>query len=65
MRAGSRLTLLAAGLTVAIALALPAGAGARAEEGAGAGTPTPTDQQTLPPSTGGCPFRGGKLELIA
>ena len=64
MRAGSRLTLLAAGLTVAIVLALPAGAGARAEEGAGAGTPTPTDQ-TLPPSTGGCPFRGGKLELIA
>jgi hypothetical protein len=61
MRAGSRLTLLAAGLTVAIVLALPA----RAEEGAGAGTPTPTDQQTLPPSTGGCPFRGGKLELIA
>jgi hypothetical protein len=64
MRAGSRLTLLAAGLTVAIVLALPAGAGARAEEGAGPGTPTPTDQ-TLPPSTGGCPFRGGKLELIA
>jgi hypothetical protein len=64
MRAGSRLTLLAAGLTVAIVLALPAGAGARAEEGAGSGTPTPTDQ-TLPPSTGGCPFRGGKLELIA
>lgn len=61
MRAGSRLTLLAAGLTVASVLALPA----RAEEGAGAGTPTPTDQQTLPPSTGGCPFRGGKLELIA
>jgi len=64
MRAGSRLTLLAAGLTVAIVLALPAGAGARAEEGAGSGTPTPTDQ-TLPPSTGGCPFRGGNLELIA
>ena len=64
MRAGSRLTLLAAGLTVAIVLALPAGAGALAEEGAGSGTPTPTDQ-TLPPSTGGCPFRGGKLELIA
>ncbi len=64
MRAGSRLTLLAAGLTVAIVLALPASAGARAEEGAGSGTPTPTDQ-TLPPSTGGCPFRGGKLELIA
>ena len=64
MRAGSRLTLLAAGLTAAIVLALPAGAGARAEEGAGAATPTPTDQ-TLPPSTGGCPFRGGKLELIA
>ena len=64
MLAGSRLTLLAAGLTVAIVLALPAGAGARAEEGAGSGTPTPTDQ-TLPPSTGGCPFRGGKLELIA
>jgi hypothetical protein len=65
MRAGSRLTLLAAGLTAAIVLALPAGAGARAEEGAGAPTPTPTDQQTLPPSTGGCPYRGGKLELIA
>jgi hypothetical protein len=64
MRAGSRLTLLAAGLA-AIVLALPAGAGARAEEGAGAPTPTPTDQQTLPPSTGGCPYRGGKLELIA
>lgn len=50
---------------MAIVLALPAGAGARAEEGAGAAAPTPTDQQTLPPSTGGCPYRGGKLELIA
>ena len=62
MRAGSKLTLLAAGLTAAVVLVLPSAPGARAEEGQAA---TPVEQQTKPPATGGCPFRGGKLELIA
>jgi hypothetical protein len=63
MRAGAKLTLFAAGL--AAAFVLPSGSGARAEEGQGAATPTPVEQQTKPPATGGCPYRGGKLELIA
>jgi hypothetical protein len=53
-----QLTLLAAGLGAAFMLVLPSGSGARAEEGQGAATPTP-------PATGGCPYRGGKRELIA
>ena len=46
-------------------LALPASTGARAEEKPGAAAPTPAEQQTPLPATGGCPYRGGKLELIA
>jgi hypothetical protein len=65
MRAGPRLTLLAAALAAAFMLAPPASTSARAEDGQGTVAPTPTDQQTLPPSTSGCPYRGGKLELIA
>jgi hypothetical protein len=63
MRAGVKLTLLAAALATAFMLALPSGSGARAQEGQG--TATPVEQQTKPPVTGGCPYRGGKLELIA
>ncbi len=65
MRAGAKLTLLAAGLAAAFMLVLPSGSGARAQEGQGTATPTPVEQQTKPPATGGCPYRGGKLELIA
>jgi hypothetical protein len=62
MRVGSKLTLSVAGLAAAAMLVLSPAAGARAEEGQGA---TPVEQQTKPPATGGCPYRGGKLELIA
>jgi hypothetical protein len=63
MRAGSKLTLLAAGLAAAFMLVLPSAPGARAEEGQDAATPV--EQQSKPPATGGCPYCGGKLELIA
>ncbi len=65
MRAGSKLTLLAPGLAAAFMLGLPMGSGARAQDSQGTATPTPVEQQTKPPATGGCPYRGGKLELIA
>jgi len=60
-----RLTISAAGLAAAFTLALPPGSGARAQDGQGAASPTPVEQQTIPPATSGCPYRGGKLELIA
>ncbi len=65
MHAGPKLTLLAASLVGALALALPGGTGAGAEERPDAAAPAPTEQQTPSPATGGCPYRGGKLELIA
>ena len=65
MRAGPKLTLLATSLAAALMLALPASTGAWAEERPGTAAPTPVEQQTQPPATGGCPYRGGKLELIA
>jgi hypothetical protein len=64
MRARSKLTLLATSLAAVLTSALPASTGARAEEPPGVATPAPAEQQTLPPATGGCPYRGGKLELI-
>ncbi len=63
MRAGPKLTLLAVSVAAALMLALPASSGA--EERPATAAPTPAEQQTAPPATGGCPYRGGKLELIA
>jgi hypothetical protein len=65
MRAGSKLMLLAAGLATAFMPGLPLGSAARAQDSQGTATPTRVEQQTKPPATGGCPYRGGKLELIA
>jgi hypothetical protein len=64
MCARPKLTLLSTNLAAALMLALPASTGAWAEEPQGAAAPAPAEQQTLPPATGGCPYRGGKLELI-
>jgi hypothetical protein len=63
MRADSKLTLLAAGLVAVSLLAPTTSSGAWAGERSNA-SPAPTGQQTSPPPTGGCPYRGGKLELI-
>jgi hypothetical protein len=65
MRTSPKLTLLAASFAAAFVLALPASSGARADERPGAAVPAPAEQQTPPPATGACPYRGGKLELIA
>lgn len=65
MREGPKLTLLAGSLAAAVMFAPPASLGARADERPAAEAPAPAEQQTQPPATGGCPYRGGKLELIA
>ena len=62
MRADSKLTLLAAGLVAALLLSKPMSSGAWADERPNV-APAPTEQPTPPPA-GGCPYRGGKLELI-
>ena len=64
MRAGPTLTLLTASIAAALVVALSATSAARADERPDAAAPAPAGQQTLPPATGGCPYRGGKLELI-
>lgn len=63
MRAGSKLTLLAASLVAALLLAQPLSSGAWADDRPNA-APAPAGQQASPPATSGCPYRGGKLELI-
>jgi hypothetical protein len=63
MRAGSKLTLLAVGLMAAFVLAVRTNSEARAEERPSA-APAPAEQPVSPPPKSGCPYRGGKLELI-
>lgn len=67
MRQGQKLTLMAAALAAALSLAPPANALTLADERPSERAKddaVPNEQKTPPPS-GGCPYRGGKLELIA
>jgi hypothetical protein len=63
MRAGSKLTLLAASLVAVFVLAVRTNSETRAEERPNA-APAPAEQPVSPPPTSGCPYRGGKLDLI-
>jgi hypothetical protein len=63
MRSGSKLTLLAAGVAAAFVLTVQTNSEAWAEERPNA-APAPAEQPVSPPPKAGCPYRGGKLELI-
>ena len=63
MRSGSKLTLLATGVAAAFVLTMQANCEAWADERPNA-APAPAEQPVSPPPRGGCPYRGGKLELI-
>jgi len=63
MGAGSKLTLFVAGAAAAFMLAIHTGSRAWADERPNA-APAPAQQPASPPPTAGCPYRGGKLELI-
>jgi hypothetical protein len=64
MRADPKLTLLTASVATALVLLLPAAPAVAADEQPNAAAPAPAGQQSAPPATSGCPYRGGKLELI-
>ena len=55
--------MLAASLAAAFVLAVRTNSEARAEERPNA-APAPAEQPVSPPPKSGCPYRGGKLELI-
>jgi hypothetical protein len=62
MCVGSKLTLFAAGVAAAFVLTMRTNSAAWADEKQNA-APAPVEQPASPPKSG-CPYRGGKLELI-